>query len=266
MEGPIFKKLVDECSKYSGTLLRLVGFGEPMLHPDFIDMVSYAKKAGCKVGVITNGSLLSEEKAEALLEDNIDAIDISVDTFSKEAYEKIRVGLDFDKLVANVKRLVNLRNKMKKNTFIFCSIVEQKEVLHELKDALEFWSKIVDKVVTRKFLTFGILEDKKERAPYYKQRIPCFLLYDRINIDVNGQIRLCGYDSFGKTDFGNIRDTAIREVWHSKELDRIRQCHQAGRFEEAGICMDCKDWPFHSWQKNYMLDSYRNRERLRNEV
>ena len=257
MKEDIFKKVADECSRYKWSLLRLVGFGEPMLHPRFIEMVGYAKKVGCNVGIITNGSLFTKKIAIALLESGIDAIDVSVDAFSKETYEKIRRGLSFEKLIKNVKMLVELRNKYKKDTFIFCSIVEQKEVMHELNQALEFWGMIADKAVSRKFLTFGLLEDNKDRIPYYKERVPCFLLYDRLNIDVNGHIRLCGYDSFARTNFGDILTTTIKDAWHSREMDRIRECHLTGRFEDAGICKDCQDWPFHSWQKNYMADAYR---------
>lgn len=256
MDEAVFKKIADECAKYPHNLLRIVGFGEPMLHPKFIELMTYAKSAGCNVGVITNGSLMTADISEKLLDINIDAIDISVDAFSKEVYEQIRVGLDFNRLVENVKKLVELRNKKQKKTFIFGSIVEQKEVMGELDKALVFWGKIVDKVVSRKFLTFGLFTNPELRVPYYEKRVPCFLLYDRINVDVNGCIRQCGYDSFGKTNFGNVLETTIREAWNSPELNRIRACHQNGNFAESGLCQDCQDWPFHSWDKNYIQDSY----------
>ena len=131
-------------------------------------------------------------------------------------------------------------------------IVEQEESMSELKEALDFWNKIADKAVSRKFLTFGLFKNDEKRIPYYERRIPCFLLYDRINIDVGGIIRLCGYDSFGKTNFGEIRNTSIQDAWKSEKLKGIRELHQSARFEEVEICKDCVDWPFHSWQKNYM--------------
>ena len=120
-----FKKIADECSKYPHVLLRLVGFGEPMLNPKFFEMIEYAKGVGCNVGIITNGALLTREKAERLLNSNIDAVDISVDAYTKEVYEKIRVGLDFDKLKNNVKDLISLRNKMGKSTFIFVALLSK---------------------------------------------------------------------------------------------------------------------------------------------
>ncbi|MCP4112654.1 MAG: radical SAM protein [Desulfobacteraceae bacterium] len=259
MDEDVFQQIALECSQYPWALLRLVGFGEPLLHPKFLSMVRYAKQVGCNIGVITNGSLLDARMAEDLLEAEIDAIDISVDAFSKEVYEHIRKGLNFDTLIENVRMLYELRNKMKKKTFILCSIVEQREVMPELEQAIEFWKSFSDKVVSRKFLTFGLLNTDQKREPYYTERMPCFLLYDRINVDVSGYIRLCGYDSFGKTNLGLVGETNIHQAWHNTELNRIRTCHETGRYNQVGICADCQDWPFHSWQKNYMLDALDNR-------
>lgn len=257
MDLDCFKKIADECAKYDWALLRLVGFGEPLLHPDCTKMAAYGKSVGCNVGLITNGSLLTNDKARELLECNIDAIDISVDAVNPATYENIRSGLSFEVMLENVRNLVELRNAMGSSTRIFGSIVEQNDVLPELDEALAFWGKIVDRAVSRKFLTFGLLEPDHSRTPYYENRHPCLLIYDRINVDVSGTIRLCGYDSFGKTNFGNIATTSIAKAWNSDELNRIRQAHQDRRFEDAGLCANCVDWPFHSWEKNYMSDLYK---------
>lgn len=264
MDLNTFKKIADECAGHKHSLLRLVGFGEPMLNPSFFEMVEYGKRVGCNVGIITNGSLLDEKSCNRLLDAGIDAVDISVDAYKKETYEKIRAGLDFDKLEENVKRFVDMRNKKSKNTFIFCSIVEQTEVMEELNDALKYWGGITDKVVSRKFLTFGLFKKEHNREPYYTKRVPCFLLFDRINVDLNGIIRQCGYDSFGETSFGNVNDSAaaIYDAWHSEKLNDIRKKHFAGKFEETGLCSKCQDWPFHSWEKNYIKDSFDKRKKI----
>src|SRR3989338_5682214 len=50
----IFKKLADECGKHSA-YIRITGTGEPLLHPNILNLVKYAKQSGCKVSMITNG-------------------------------------------------------------------------------------------------------------------------------------------------------------------------------------------------------------------
>ena len=94
----IFKKLADECGKF-GALIRITGTGEPLLHPNLPELIKYAKGVGCKVSMITNGSLLNGEVADFLLDCKIDGIEFSIDATSKEVYEKVRKGLDFDVLI-----------------------------------------------------------------------------------------------------------------------------------------------------------------------
>jgi MoaA/NifB/PqqE/SkfB family radical SAM enzyme len=74
-----FKIIADQCGEY-GTWLRISGGGEPMLHPRAIELIEYGKKAGAKVGLITNGSRFTEEGTRRLLEARVDMIEFSVDS------------------------------------------------------------------------------------------------------------------------------------------------------------------------------------------
>jgi MoaA/NifB/PqqE/SkfB family radical SAM enzyme len=61
MEFNIYKKIVNEVSKYKDIILRLVCDGEPLMHPNFLEMIKYAKQNGIKtVSFNTNGTLLNE--------------------------------------------------------------------------------------------------------------------------------------------------------------------------------------------------------------
>ena len=52
MPDDLFKKIADECGPY-GAMLRISGGGEPMLHPNAVELLEYAKARGAKVGLIT---------------------------------------------------------------------------------------------------------------------------------------------------------------------------------------------------------------------
>ena len=56
MPEAIFKKIADESGPHRA-YLRISGGGEPMLHPKATELLVYAKSKGCKIGLITNGSL-----------------------------------------------------------------------------------------------------------------------------------------------------------------------------------------------------------------
>ena len=83
-----FTALIDQLP--SLTELHLQGLGEPLLHPRFFDMVSYAAERGVQVSVNTNLTLLTPQKAERIA-----------------TYERIRVDARFDRLERNVGRLMD---------------------------------------------------------------------------------------------------------------------------------------------------------------
>ncbi len=85
------------------------GGGEPLLQPRLAQWIREAKDQGCETGFLTNGTLLTGDKARAVLAAGVDWICISMDGADKRIYEKIRVGSDFDLVRANIARLLKLR-------------------------------------------------------------------------------------------------------------------------------------------------------------
>lgn len=54
--------------------------GEPTLHPDFFEILSYARDNGIKVGLTTNGGGLGGEAGRRLLDYNLYQMDVSLQT------------------------------------------------------------------------------------------------------------------------------------------------------------------------------------------
>ena len=56
-------------------------------------MLKYAVNYfGTKVTLTTNGTLLTGNKVEKLLDTGVNVIDVSIDAFSKDTYSKVRVN------------------------------------------------------------------------------------------------------------------------------------------------------------------------------
>lgn len=86
------------------------GFGEPMIHPQFFEMMQYVKDKGMMWSVATNGTFLTPENNKKLLDTGASTVRISIDAGTKDEYERIRVGADFDKVCAGITDLINQRN------------------------------------------------------------------------------------------------------------------------------------------------------------
>ena len=250
MPVDLFKKIADEASCHN-SYLRLSG-REPTLHPSLVSLVEYAKDVGrnCKVGLITNGSLLTSALGVLLVDNEIDSIEVSVDAADTETYSRVRVGLDFDTMLSNVRQLVRWRDKFHSRTIIIASVINQKETSDKIDSIVSFWSKIVDNVQVRKYLTWGFLDTSKSGndSPYLDEDTPCPFPFERLNIDPLGDISLCGYDiGFDKAVLGNVYKQSIASVWHGDELKRIRSLMLEKKWDKLPLCKKCTDRKFRSW-------------------
>ncbi len=124
MSDETFKIIANQCGEYKA-YIRISGGGEPMLHPNAVRLMEYAKRVGAKIGLITNGSRFTEESSRRLLDAQVDMIEFSVDAADPDTYARVRKGLRWDILLRNVLRMVRLRNKLKSSTKIIASGVNQ---------------------------------------------------------------------------------------------------------------------------------------------
>ncbi len=86
-----------------------MGLGEPLLHPRFLDMVRLAKERGLRVEVTTNALLLDEVLGAGLLSAGLDQLVVSIDGATAESFGRVRSGASLERVVANVRRLNDLR-------------------------------------------------------------------------------------------------------------------------------------------------------------
>jgi MoaA/NifB/PqqE/SkfB family radical SAM enzyme len=91
-----FRKLVPAFSNTH--LVYLQGWGEPFTHPQFFEMLKIAKKAGCRVGTTTNGTLLDRESIKKMVRQGLDVIGFSLAGVNKKN-DKIRNGTQIKKVL-----------------------------------------------------------------------------------------------------------------------------------------------------------------------
>jgi radical SAM protein with 4Fe4S-binding SPASM domain len=128
-----FVELLDELPDLEQVTLQ--GLGEPLLHPELLDMVAAAHRRGLRVGFNTNGTLLTEAKAAALVAAGTDWIHVSMDGATAATFEHIRDGAHFDQVLRNLRRLVDVRARLGSATpSIQLNVVLMRSNVHELDD------------------------------------------------------------------------------------------------------------------------------------
>lgn len=79
--------------------------GEPMLHPQFFEMVERVCARGAQLKIETNGHYLSVENCERMKELGVKAVQVSLDGASARTFNRMRVRGDFDKTVDGLRNL-----------------------------------------------------------------------------------------------------------------------------------------------------------------
>ena len=111
MDFENYKKILAQFP--SVTNLCLNGFGEPMMHAQFFDVVAYTRRERpwCKIGIYSNGMLIDAEKAYKLMDCGVTELDISIDAARSDTYHRVRRGGKLNVLHENIRRLVRIKQE-----------------------------------------------------------------------------------------------------------------------------------------------------------
>jgi MoaA/NifB/PqqE/SkfB family radical SAM enzyme len=96
-------------------LVHLQGWGEPLLHRDFFDMVGLARKAGCSVSTTTNGMLLTRENITRLVASGIDHLAFSLAGIGANN-DGIRRGTEFNAILGAISEVAAVKKKLQSDT------------------------------------------------------------------------------------------------------------------------------------------------------
>jgi MoaA/NifB/PqqE/SkfB family radical SAM enzyme len=108
------------------------GFGEPLAHPNILNMIEQVKPLASSVELITNGMLLTEEVARRLIQLDLDVLWISVDGATAENLADVRLGAALQKIFENIERISILRHETARKPEIGISFVAMRRNIADL--------------------------------------------------------------------------------------------------------------------------------------
>ena len=238
MKWETVKKILDEAGEKGLCSCKFNFRGEPLLHKDIGRFIRYAKKKGIMdVFFNTNAVLLTKETAKMLINSGLDRLTVSFEGFEKEMYEKSRVGASFEKVVAHIESLMDMREKMgshKPKVRIQAVLIP--ELSNRLDEYVSFWKDKVDQV------SFNDMEPSVDTIKQRTKKIIfpwiCPSLYQRMTIMWDGTITACKNDYNGKLSLGNVNFMSIQKCWISS-LGPLRKIHCEDRAHEVEACGEC---------------------------
>lgn len=103
MEWETFEKVIEGLSCLPGPpTVFFGGYGEPLLHPKIVHMISRAKELGCRVEIVTNGTLLDTSMTAGLMRAGLDMLWVSLDGVTSEGYGQLRPSSPVELVLENL--------------------------------------------------------------------------------------------------------------------------------------------------------------------
>lgn len=227
----MYRKIVEECGKYKLFTLKFSMRGEPLLHPDIVEMVKLAKNAGIyEVWINTNGGPLTEALSKNLIQAGVDWITMSFDGLG-EHYEKVRIPLKYEESLEKLKTLRRVRDELKANTLLNVQGIWS-SIKHDPQKYVDTMKAIVDRVAYNPDMHFD--EDTVIPDPEFV----CPRLWQRICITSQGKYLKCPTDFRMEEVLGSVDEYSVKQAWDVLQ-EKQRQKHLTGKRLESKICAAC---------------------------
>ncbi len=215
--------------------------------------------------VITNGNFLSDELLESFFEAEIDEVTISIGEATRETYERIRIGGDFEKTLQNITRLVERKRASgSERPILTANLTIMRSNIDELVDFVDLVADIgMECVRGRHMMLFEecpvegeILVNDVERTNETIRRarraaeakniicdIPhldaeprkdysCFRPWTTLYISSDGSLSVCPRIKEFE-NLGNLLEKDFEELYYSSEpIRKLREDFTAGRHNE----------------------------------
>lgn len=238
----LIKKIFQELKKNNIYDVYYTG-GEPMLHPQFKEIVEYAEELGFRQTVLTNGSLLSKYKRVL---DKIMCICVSLHG-SKNTHNYLTNRDNYDTLIENIKTAQKYTNVK-----INYTVMNENQNISEMKKVLDLAQSLKVDVSFSKYNNIGVgkengcsIDIEKFAETLHELKLqgyefdindcitPCLLKeeleylshgcgagYLFASITCHGDIKICPSST---QTLGNIKEQSLKKIWHQKLLKQYRE-------------------------------------------
>ncbi|MDO8601460.1 MAG: radical SAM protein [bacterium] len=283
-----YKAIIDQFPNLKWS--NVTGEGTGFLNPDFLKILEYLRSKDVSVNFVDEFDFLDEEKARKLIEMGVNCIWISMDGATKETYEKIKVGCNFEKAIENIKTLLRLKKELGSPFPILCfrfivnninykEMPKMVELIHSLGDLgegtkLEFTGLLVFKDIEHlaiKEIPQEIIEATKKRACELGKEISFSHLWketlpppEKCTAWLEPYIMMGGYvlpccavlmsnrrDFLRKHAMGNIKDQSFRDIWYSERYREFRKLILKKDGKMPILCVGCRAFDTSCREKEY---------------
>ena len=261
-------KLMCEAAGEKIRILRYIGNGEPLLNRNLPEMIRLAVDEGIstRYEVTTNGSMLTHELSEQLVEAGMTRLLISIQGVSTEDY--IRVcgkAIDVEKLRDEIAYFYSIsRGKCTvyiKATNASFKCEDDEKLFYDIFGPISDEISVENIIPSSEGIEFSsfLTESDLQSTRYHedlKHRIVCDSMFTNLNIHSNGDVDCCGC-IYPPLFIGNVYKEDLINIWNGEKHIQYMEKHLLGKRSEINPCSHCESIERQNCFEEDNLDPYR---------
>lgn len=257
MNIDLFKKVIDEIQDY--TLQILLYFqGEPLLHPNIIEMIKYANNKNLYTYLSTNAQTLDENISIQIVKSQLRHIVISIDGITQQSYEQYRVGGSLEKAIQAIKYLKKEKERQyssfPKIEIQFVVFKHNENEIKEIKTLAKEWGANCISIKSAQIYNYkqksDIIPSIKKYSRYVQKnglwqlkkniKNRCFKSWAGAVINSEGEVLPCCFDKQSIFTFGNVKHSTLKDIFHNQKAIDFRNQIKKNR-NSIDICTNCTE-------------------------
>lgn len=283
-----FKQIVEKFPKLKW--VNITGEGDNFLNPDFLKIIEYLRVKNISVNFVDEFDFIDSSNAKKLIDLGVNCIWISMDGATRETYEKIKIGCNFERALNNIKTLLRLKKEFGFPFPILCfrfivsklnyqEMPKMVELVHSLGDLgegskLEFAGLLTFKEIEHLYLPEvprEVVEATKKKAKELRVNVSFshFQKSELPNVNkctawMEPYIMIGGYvlpccavlmsnrrDFLREYAFGNIFKKPFKEIWYSERYKNFRKIVLKRNEKIPILCAGCRGYNTKNREKKY---------------
>lgn len=246
----LYRKFIQDSKSFPRKYksLTFCGGGEPLLNKDIFEMIKLANGVADETVILTNGSLLSSQIIDKLVESKLSILRVSLQGINALDYQvTCGVKINFDRFLSNLEYLYKNKKDMKvvfKMPDIAIETEEKKKKFYELfEDKCDSLTiQVISNLVND--LDYENIQKNANCSLYGEglQKIKaCPQAFYTMIFDQQGNVFPCSdaYYNLTSPKVGSIVENTIKEIWDSPKLKNLRITHLKGERFLLDSCKSC---------------------------
>ncbi len=264
MDFDLYKKCIDDIAEFPNKVkvLRFVGIGEPLLHRNIAEMVSYAvlKDVANTVEVLTNASLLTPELSDSLISAGVERLVVSIQGTTKEKYQNVSgINIDFERYIENLRYFFNNKGDAQMYIKIVDSALDDKE---DEKKFYKLFGDFCDTIAIEHTVPMhaeinyqNVIKDKD--MPFTQFGLPvsevriCPQPFFTLQINPDGKVVPC-YSWEYPEIIGDCNNQSVRDIWNGEKFQNFRHTMLDGIKNSCEACTNCNMIKYRLFQEDVL--------------